>query len=368
VEICKLARTTLSTHWSNGMELNLMDFFHSKQNHLLGIAPQVWKIIEKYWERYKQNYLHHDQLFFPSSSSSSSSMGGRTTTTTTKTSFFSFFNQQAKAMEKWKEIRSLIQVYGMKLHGAKKLVALNEGITPKTLFLRSKTRLLQSIIQDESILSVIHTGIDYLEKTNLFHQKKRQVISQSEWKIAFKAIEIHLRRFREDLHIFPCGSFSRGAVYGSVMDILVAFPDQLDSQVVLLEEPEKNFEIILQVLVHAGIVSDPKQMTRMNINRGICVIKYKHVQLFLDLKVYVPPKSWIALVYFTGPEEFVIHFFRFILKEKWRELLSSNSNTTLNQIYQKIVQVIGLEKLNQIENEVQVFELAQWDYISPFHR
>ncbi|KAI9909968.1 hypothetical protein PsorP6_010173 [Peronosclerospora sorghi] len=41
-------------------------------------------------------------------------------------------------------------------------------------------------------------------------------------KIEFNAIWIHLEKWNERVQIFPCGSFSRGAAFILVLDILVA--------------------------------------------------------------------------------------------------------------------------------------------------
>lgn len=123
--------------------------------------------------------------------------------------------------------------------------------------------------------------------------------------------------------MFACGSFSRGAAFGSTINVLVAAPDtSMDpsnsantvSPIVRLQH-----EDVIGVLRSAKIVHKTKEH-RVDAHRSLFAVSYKKESLILDLKVYKQPKSWFALVYFTGPQSFAHDFFLALLRMPLREL------------------------------------------------
>lgn len=91
---------------------------------------------------------------------------------------------------------------------------------------------------------------------------------------------------------------------------------------------------------------------------------YKRVLLVLDLKVFEPPQSWFALVYFTGPQSFTRAFFAALLQMPLREL----PELSFDAVYARAVDVLGLETLAAVASEKDVFALAGRAYVLPSAR
>lgn len=361
VQACKTARAVFASMWEadgvvnpsiHAKEIVLQDYLMRKET-LIGVAYEVWRVIDQYWTKYRQNYLHHDELFFADAVSSKWSPTAHPS--------------------KWARTRDLMHIYGIKPNQAARLVAMEENEHPTSgSGLLSDKQLAILAQRDDMSMPSIQVGIEFLSvvsqpsptkpaaatthKARLF----RAVTSQSEWKVAFNAIQIHLQKWRQYVQVFPCGSFSRGAAYGSVVDILVALPESSQHDQVTESDA---FEEILAALSSAKIIQKRK-LHRLSQNRGACVLEYKNSRLLLDLKVYHPPMSWFALLYFTGPESFVRDFFSSLLKMKLREL----PDTSFECIFHKLVNTLAPDDLQSVESEKDVFDLLDREYLFPASR
>lgn len=183
------------------------------------------------------------------------------------------------------------------------------------------------------------------------------LLRHDEWKIAFSAIMQHLIQYNSGFQVFPCGSMARGGVYTSVIDILVSYEDDQDS-CSETSPPAQLMDEILTVLQHAKILPQPADGVQLP-HRYIGRVQYKDRWVLLDLKVYLPPRSWFAVTYFTGPENFVLQLFR--------QLVDSDA-ASIKQLYQNAVKQFGVRRLSQIESEEDVFELMQQPYRHPSAR
>lgn len=358
VQACKTARAVFASMWEaenasvHAKEIVLQNYLLRKET-LVGVAYEVWCIIDWYWSKYRPNYLHHDELFFADASSSKWSPTAHPS--------------------KWSHTRDLMQIYGIKTSQAARLAAMDENKSPPSGDgeLLSEKQLAVLTQRDGVSMVSIQVGVEFLSVVRQTSPTKpaaerpklrpfRAVISQSEWKVAFNAIQIHLQKWRQHVQVFPCGSFSRGAAYGSVVDILVTLPEssQRDED----SEPDA-FEEIVVALSSAKIIQRRK-LRCLSRNRGACVLEYKKSRLLLDLKVFHPPKSWFALLFFTGPESFARDFFSALLKMDLREL----PNTSFECIYQKLVDTLAPDALRSVENEKDVFDLLDRGYLFPSSR
>ncbi|TDH70594.1 hypothetical protein CCR75_005003 [Bremia lactucae] len=347
VQACKLARRVLSAMWeadvldttSPGQDIALPDN-SSQKSAVAGVAMDVWRIIARYWDKYKHNYLHQQEPFFHDAAESRPTNTG----------------------SKWDQVRALLHVYGMKLSEASSLV---------------KQRGSDHFFVSEcaTIFFPLNHGLSFIEqfRDNLNYRKvdinrgltkiaQRPTISQQDGKTAFNAILIHLSNWNEHVQVFPCGSFSRGAAYISVLDILVAVSSSHGDTT----NPKANaewFDKVAEALIAANVVVEGA-MRRLSPSRGVCPIPFKNNCVLLDLKVYCPPKSWIALVYFTGPECYVLSFFASLLRRSLIEL----PNTSFECIFNGVAETLGEKVLSEVASEKDLFDLTGRDYLQPTDR
>ncbi|TYZ65341.1 hypothetical protein PybrP1_012665 [[Pythium] brassicae (nom. inval.)] len=320
VAACRLAQGVFVARWDaqllgagSSQEIELQDFLQRKAA-LVGVAYDVWRIVAAYWDRYKQNYLHNQELYFATTHSDHA--GGAQSS-------------------KWACMRDYAHIYGLRASQAAQLADATASVERASSF-----DFLCAL------LAAIH----------------RQVVSQPEWKIVFNTVVIHLQKWHPGVGVFPCGSFSRGAAYGSTIDVLVALPDA-PVRPRTRRAPAVRYEDVVGALATAGIVQTAQEH-RMGPTRSLFVMPFKKTALILDLKVFEQPKTWFALVYFTGPQSFVREFFSALLQLSLREL----SEPSFDAIYLKATEVLGFERLAAVESEKDVFTLAGREYLLPAYR
>ncbi|KUF76731.1 DNA polymerase beta [Phytophthora nicotianae] len=353
VQACKLARRVFTAMWEGDVlgampsepDILLSDYV-SKKSTLAGVALGVWHIIARYWDKYKQNYLHQLELYFTDVPEGESTL----------------------SVSKWDQLRGLLNIYGMKQSQAFRLVEQQGGdqfhvceLTEKMI--RSGTHGLPSIEH-------LRVGMEYLgcngaasnvDSTTLV---RRPMISQQDGKTAFKAILIHLTNWNEEVQVFPCGSFSRGAAFISVLDILVAVPTPAGKPDHSQAGADASaFEEVVAALATANVIQKGA-MRQLSRTRGACIIPFKNSSILLDLKVYCPPRSWFALLYFTGPEDFVLTFYVNLLNRSLREI----PDTTFECIYASVAEALGQEALLEIASEKDLFDIVGQDYVPPTDR
>lgn len=369
VAACRLAQSVFVARWDahllnvgGSQEIELQDFVQRKVA-LAGVSYEVWRIVAAYWDRYKQNYLHHQELYF--------------------TDVRLTDHTAAPQSSGWDLLRNLTHIYGMQLTQAARLAG-DLGTSAAVDYL--STKLLFDLVASSSRTSPLRFGVAYLRNQVQSSVKKprlapsrapshtstrqhhlpppvrRHVVSQPEWKIAFNAIVIHLQKWNPRVHVFPCGAFSRGAAYGSTIDVLVAAP-KAPGRTRTRRASALCYEEVIGALTSAKIVQKSEEY-RVAPTRSLFAVPFKKVSLILDLKVFEQPKSWFALVYFTGPQSFVGEFFSALLHMSLHEL----SEPSFDAIYGKATEVLGHDKLASVESEKDVFALADREYILPSFR
>lgn len=354
VAACKLAQSVFVARWDAAVlklggrqEIDLHEYLLRKKT-LAGVAYEVWRLVGMYWDKYKLNYLHQQELCFADDQ----------------------VEHVSPESSKWSRMRDFFHVYGMKASQASRLAEVDHAFAQSEDYLSSKQ--LSELLDRSPHASPLRFGVNYLRHVRLTsssssaaskqHQQPihRHVISQPEWKVAFTAIVIHLQKWIPDVQVFPCGSFSRGAAFGSTIDILVALPEVFPKE---RPRPRSSFEDVVAVLSSAKIVQKDSEH-RVSANRSLFVVPYKKSVLMLDLKVHEQPTSWFALLYFTGPQRFAHDFYCSLLQMSLREL----SEATFAAIYATAVDVLGLEKVNAVECEKDLFDLVGREYLLPSFR
>lgn len=345
---CRTARAVLVAQWPRtdgdaaADDLRLADLVAGRAR-LAGVAAAVWTVIDRYWRRHRRDFAHGQLLSFAD--------GGRPGAGGS--------SADAVLVSSWSRIRSLGHVFGLKASAAARIADQHDaadGPVVRHLVHMSSTSETSSITSDDTN-GLIAFGREYLE----LHggtELERPVVDQADWRLAFRALAIHVQAWDARARVFPCGAFARGAVFGSVLDVLVAVPD-CDSH----SEPN-SFDRVLTALTAVGIVENGKAVHRVDEHRGVCVIQFKAGRLLLDLKVFAPPASWLALTYFTGPERFAVDLFEDLLSKSLREL----DQPTFACVCADAERVHGADALRAIESEKDVFELARREYLPPTHR
>ncbi|CAI5704354.1 hypothetical protein KXD40_001353 [Peronospora effusa] len=354
LQACKVARRVFTAMWEADVlgiapserDVVLADCVASK-TVVTGVALDVWRIIARYWDKYKQNYSHQQELYFGGGSE------GRSTHTASKQDL----------------VRALLHIYGMKPSQAMRLVD-QDGSDHFNLW-KLTDKQLREVAHGLPSIEHLHVGMDYLKCKTAgtssggdkdFAAIQRPMISQQDAKTAFSAIHIHLKKWNEKVQMFPCGSFSRGAAFISVLDVLVVIPIP-EGNFTSAEIDEKLFDDVVTALMAANVV--PKGGIRqLTSTRGACIVLFKNSSILLDLKVYCPPRSWFALLYFTGPEDFVLAFFTALLKQSLREIC----DTSFECIYSRVTEVMGSKALLAIASEKDLFDFIGRDFLEPADR
>ncbi|KAG3010574.1 hypothetical protein PC121_g16107 [Phytophthora cactorum] len=353
VQACKLARRVFTAMWgadvlgsaSSEPDILLSDYV-SKKSAVVGVALDVWRIIARYWDKYKQNYLHQQELYFTDVPE-----GGST-----------------RAVSKRDQLRMLLNIYGMKPSQALRLVEQQGGDELNVCELTEKK--FHAVTHGLPSIGHLRVGMEYLGCNDAASSEdsttiaRQPMISQQDGKTAFNAILIHLTNWNEDVQVFPCGSFSRGAAFISVLDVLVAVPTpERESANSKEGAGVRAFEEVIAALATANVIQKGA-MRRLSGTRGACIIPFKNSSILLDLKVYCPPRSWFALLYFTGPENFVLTFFTNLLKRSLREI----PDTSFECIYASVAEALGQEARFEIASEKDLFDLVGRDYVQPTDR
>ncbi|GMF17342.1 unnamed protein product [Phytophthora fragariaefolia] len=353
VQACKVARRVFTSMWEADVlgvvslegDIVLSDCLSSKLT-VVGVALDAWRVIARYWEKYKQNYLHQEELYFTDALECASTL----------------------SMSKWDQVCGLLHIYGVKPSLALRLV---EQLGWDSLDVRKLTEKHFCVVTPSiPSIELLRVGMEYVGCKSTCSSgadpqsvARRPTFSQHDGKTAFNAILIHLQKWNEDVQVFPCGSFSRGAAFISVLDILVAVPSDNDVPPAKEDPDTKSYQNVVAALVAAQVVQKDA-IRQLSSNRGACIIPFKNTSILLDLKVYNPPKSWLALLYFTGPEDFVVKFFTNLLKRSLREI----NDTSFDCIYASVAEVLGQDAILAIASEKGVFDLVDCEYLLPTDR
>ena len=199
LQACKVARRVFTAMWEADVlgiaplerDIVLADCVATK-TIIMGVALDVWRIIARYWDKYKQRYPHQQELYFGDVSE------GRSTDTASK----------------WDVVRALLHIYGMKPSQAMRLV--DQDDSNHLNLWRLTDKQLREVAHGLPSIEQLHVGMDYLKRTTAstssdgdkdFAAIQRPLINQQDAKTAFNAIHIHLKKWNEKVQMFPCVLF-----------------------------------------------------------------------------------------------------------------------------------------------------------------
>ncbi|KAJ0408400.1 hypothetical protein P43SY_003126 [Pythium insidiosum] len=355
-ESCRVARTAFAIMWEADVlgtsaepDISLP---HTDRQQLRGVSSVVWRVLDECWLLHRAQFLHQQELFFPDSGD----------------------HVQSRDASRWTSMRELLHVFGLKPSQAARVIDdMDAQLQPHDL-LSAPAATLEAICRGYPSAVPLSVGIALLQATHATTSPTarlhRHVIGQADWKIAFRALELHVHAWSDAVDIFPCGAFARGAAFGSVLDVLIALPEdhaapgpQSRNNIEDESESEGLVDTMLAVLQRAGIV-DAQRVSRLSAHRALAIIRFKTAWLALDLKVYSRPQSWFALLYFTGPERFARDHFELLAKRPLTELREA----TFDCIFPAVVRSVGRDAVGAVANEKDVFELADREYLPPSQR
>ncbi|CCI39742.1 unnamed protein product [Albugo candida] len=256
--------------------------------------------------------------------------------------------------------RDLFGIFGMTKSMAEGILH-NESME-NTVQCAAKIKLMHGASPSKSFDAMMF-GIQYLEYVKKHDSidsphrfPVRHVLSRVEWKTAIIAIRIHLQKWCPRVETFPCGSFSRGAVVGSVVDIIVKVPDDM-------EYTTSQCKNVVQALIAATIIEDTN-VYYLTEFRALGIIHFKERILALDVKVATSPRCWFALTYYTGPARFVKKVFSKLLHHSLKDV----NDTSFGALNHELNRLYGVERLRGIKSEEDVFNLIDWKYPPPSSR
>lgn len=336
VVACRLARVVFARWWEQDIlglcwdpDILIADFV-SQRKSVAGVSLDVWRIIESCWNKHQQNYFHHQELHFPEINTS----------------------QGGEELRQWRRIREWLQVYGVRPNQAKLLHA-DRFLCMETPTLSSDQ--VELVGRGYPSTTPLEVGCTYW--TAVLSSGNRHIIGQEEWKLAFSIIDKTIKKGIIGADVYSCGPFPRGAAYGSVIDVVVALPDE-DAR-----EATLSVDDVMEALIKATIVRR-QGVTKLSLHRSVAVVEFRNCRLLLDLKAYCRPQTFFAVLYFTGPETFTRVFFSKFIKQE----LSALSIVDFDHIYERAVEVHGLGEVSAIESEHHIFALVDCQYVEAPHR
>ncbi|GLD93213.1 hypothetical protein PINS_up001805 [Pythium insidiosum] len=363
-ESCRLARTVFAVMWeadvlgtSTEPDISLP---YTRRQQLRGVSSVVWRVLDECWLLHRAQFLHQQELFFPDSGD----------------------HAPSRDATRWSSMRELLHVYGLKPSQAARLIDDMDAQLRLHDMLQLPAVTVEAVCRGYPSTIPLSVGVALLQTTHATTapaaRLHRNVISQSEWKLAFRALELHVRAWSNAVDIFPCGAFSRGAAFGSVLDVLIALPEDhapigkpQSSDGSVDADGNSPIDVLLAVLQRAKIIETQQQhhqqqqrVWRLTPHRALAIIRFKTAWLVLDLKVYTRPQSWFALLYFTGPERFSRAHFELLLQRPLTEL----REVTFDCAYPSVVRSVGVDAVSAVASEKDVFDLVHREYLPPSQR
>ncbi|CAK4076119.1 unnamed protein product [Aphanomyces euteiches] len=163
----------------------------------------------------------------------------------------------------------------------------------------------------------------------------RHVVSAVEMQQALRGLQSQLK-----CPVFSMGTFRRGGIFLSVLDVLAVTPSSMADLVALLRRAK-----VLE--------SDVMHVTN---SRVIAPIRFNSYRLVLDLKAYAQPQASFAMLYFTGPASYVA-------------TLLQEPSMSFDAWYDSIVTRFGVDQLREnVTDEASACRVLKWPYQAPKDR
>ena len=251
----------------------------------------------------------------------------------------------AKKQAKINSIQELLNIYGV-----------GEGLARRLLIehgIRNVDEFKEAV--DKGKIRVnrqIKLGLKYYKKlkTNI----PRSEIKEIEKYLVKKAKEVD-----KDLHVLLCGSYRRGKLISSDIDVMIYHPDvKYVRHLYRLEDYgfKPYLELFVELLTKDGFLLDNLSMDKMKY-MGFCKYKSNPVRR-IDI-LFMPSHSLpAALLYFTGPAR---------LNEEMRTR-AKKRDMTLNEYGLFIVDSQGRRYPVPVNSEKDIFEELDMKYLTPEER
>ncbi|ETW00760.1 hypothetical protein H310_07301 [Aphanomyces invadans] len=171
----------------------------------------------------------------------------------------------------------------------------------------------------------------------------RHVASAEELHVALRGLQAKLK-----CPVIPMGTFRRGGMFVSVLDVLAVTPASVSSIVDLLTRVK-----VLECDTHHATAT-----------RLIAPIRFKTHRLLLDLKVYTQPTASFAMLYFTGPASYVASTLLASMAK-----VDDSTPVTFDDWYTWLLSKYGADLLlAQVHDEASACRVLQIPYLAPRDR
>ncbi|EQC42430.1 hypothetical protein SDRG_00165 [Saprolegnia diclina VS20] len=311
---CEIARVVFASRWARRLDAFTKDIdirdYTERGRSIPGVCAPVWHIIAAHWHHYKAHVLHSDEFYLGDTSATTRADPGAHCRHVTSAYFAADGHLRDDAMRR--------SVYGGSDVGAHYMT-----LVPRDASNRRR-------------------DTDDLPQ--------RMYLPQESLSFAFKQLEANLRVADPQVTMYPMGTFARGGLYGSVLDVL------------LLPTPARPSIHDVVAALEVAHVLEPGAVRSVSAHRLLAPIRFKHIRLLLDLKMYPPPMAYAAMIYFTGPQVFGQHAFRSVLP-------ACGDDTRFETVYETLRTMHGPTRLDQVLDEQDMLVLlGHTVYQPPLHR
>ncbi len=231
----------------------------------------------------------------------------------------------------------------------------------------------------------------------------RAYVSQDVLHEAFQTLEKTLcRQWHRGLRMIPVGTFARGGLFLSVLDVLAVVPSSQSScssssssaSSCNDDDDDVNMTALMRILrtfhdikhgqyymEHRRDQDAPDDDDDVSAPQRLVVpIQFDTTPLLLlDLKIFrAGAHASIAQLYFTGPERFVQRVLRAALGPWWQPLINtiyekkeddaSRENTSVSRVFNVMKATFGDDAMRTLHHEQDVFHLFQVPYVAPRNR
>ncbi|KDO29890.1 hypothetical protein SPRG_04957 [Saprolegnia parasitica CBS 223.65] len=309
----EIARVVFASRWARRLDAFTKDIdirdYTERGRSLPGVCAPVWHIIAAHWRHYKAHVLHSDEFYLGDTTTMRADPGAHCRHVTS-----GYFAVDGHLRDE----ATRRSVYG----------GSDVGAYYMTLMPRDASN----------------------RRRDTDDLPQRMYLPQESLSFAFKQLEANLRVTDPHVAMYPMGTFARGGLYGSVLDVLV------------LPTPARPSIHDVVAALEAAHVVEPGAVRSVSAHRLIAPIRFKHIRLLLDLKMYPPPMAYAAMIYFTGPQAFAQHAFCSVLA-------ACGDDTRFETVYETLQTMHGPARLAQVLDEQDMMVLlGHAVYQPPLHR
>ena len=161
-------------------------------------------------------------------------------------------------------------------------------------------------------------------------------------------LKLSLEKVNKDLIFEICGSYRRGSLESSDIDVLISNPHFINNI-----DNQKFLQKIIKELTKLNFIID--NLTSKGTTKFMGVCKIHEIPRRIDIRVVNYESYYAALIYFTGSKNFNVYIRNKALEKNF----SLNEYALTDMTNNKII---------ILNNEKEIFEILKIPYLSPIER